>query len=100
MNLTPKLPRDFLADDQPAQRGRDDGDGAERSNLVRQRAPDFFDDGHLLEGEGALKELAAVQAAAEDEMAFEQRAAVAENSGEHRLVSSATVSSFQVSVSS
>jgi hypothetical protein len=33
----------------------------------------------LLEREGALKVLAAVQAAAEDEMAFEQRAAVAEN---------------------
>jgi hypothetical protein len=41
--------------------------------------PDFFDDGHLLEREGALKVLAAVQAAAENEMAFEQRAAVAED---------------------
>jgi hypothetical protein len=33
----------------------------------------------LLEGERALKELAAVQTAAQDEMAFEQRAAVAKN---------------------
>jgi hypothetical protein len=33
----------------------------------------------LLEREGALKVLAAVQAAAENEMAFEQRAAVAKN---------------------
>ena len=74
-----KLPRDFLADDQSAERGRDDGDGAERAGLVRQRAADFFDNGHLLEREGALKVLAAVQAAAEDEMAFEQRATVAEN---------------------
>jgi hypothetical protein len=40
---------------------------------------EFFDDGHLLEREGALKVLAAVQSAAENEMAFEQRAAVAEN---------------------
>ena len=41
--------------------------------------PDFFDDGHLLQRERALKVLAAVQAAAENEMAFEQRAAVVEN---------------------
>ncbi len=34
---------------------------------------------HLLEREGALKVLAAVQSAAEDEMPFEQRAGVAEN---------------------
>jgi hypothetical protein len=33
----------------------------------------------LLEREGALKELTAMQSAAEDEMAFEQRAAIAEN---------------------
>ena len=74
-----KLPRDLLADDESAERGRDDGNGAERAGLVGERVPDLFDDGHLLEREGALEELAAVQTAAEDEMAFEQRAAVAEN---------------------
>jgi hypothetical protein len=41
--------------------------------------PDFFDVGYLLEREGTLKVLAAVQTAAENEMAFEQRAGVAEN---------------------
>ena len=47
--------------------------------LAASARAEFFDDGHLLEREGALKELAAVQSAAQDEMAFEQRAAVAEN---------------------
>jgi len=41
--------------------------------------PEFFDDGHLLERKGALEVLAAVQATAENEMAFEQRTAVVEN---------------------
>jgi hypothetical protein len=74
-----KLPRDFLADDQSAHRRRNDGDRAEGFDLGRQRRAEFFDDGHLLEREGALEKLPAVQAAAQDEMAFEQRAAVAEN---------------------
>jgi hypothetical protein len=38
-----------------------------------------FDDGHLLESEGALKKLARVQAAAENEVAFEKSARVAED---------------------
>ena len=49
------------------------------SDFAGERRAEFFDDGHLLEREGALKKLAAVQSAAEDEMAFEQRAGVAEN---------------------
>ena len=49
------------------------------ADFVRQRLAELFDDGHLLEGERALKVLAAVEAAAQDEMAFEQRAGVAEN---------------------
>ena len=48
-------------------------------NFRRERRAEFFDDGHLLERERALKKLAAVQPAAKDKMAFEQRAAVAEN---------------------
>ena len=48
-------------------------------DLGRQRRAEFFDDGHLLEGQRALKKLPAVQPAAENEMAFEQRAGVAEN---------------------
>ena len=74
-----KLPRDFLADDESAHRRRDDGDRAERFDFCRERRAEFFDGGHLLERERALEKLPAVQTAAEDEMAFEQRAAVAEN---------------------
>jgi len=74
-----KLPRHFLTDDQAADRGRDHGHGTEMAGFCCQCRAEFFDDGHLLQGEGALKELAAVQSAAENEMPFEQRAAVAEN---------------------
>ena len=74
-----ELPRDFLANDESAHRRRDDGDGTERFELGRERRAEFFDGGHLLEREGTLEKLPAVQTAAEDEMAFEQRAAVAEN---------------------
>ena len=79
MNRSAQLPRDFLADDQAAHRGRNDGGGAERLDFVGQRRAEFFDHGHLLERERALKELAAVQAAAQDEMAFQQRAGVTED---------------------
>ena len=48
-------------------------------NFRRQRRAEFFDDGHLLECERALKKLPAVQSAAQNEMAFEQRARVAKN---------------------
>ncbi len=50
-----------------------------RFDLGCQRRAEFFDDRHLLQRERALEELAAVQTAAQDEMAFEQRAGVAEN---------------------
>ena len=75
----PELPGDLLTDDQPAQRRGDDGDRAERPGLGRQGVPELLDDGHLLERQGALEKLPAVQAAAEDEMTFEQRSAVAKN---------------------
>ena len=74
-----ELPRDFLSDDESAERGRDDCDSAEFADFPGQRAPDLLDDGHLLERERALEVLAAVQTAAQNEMAFERRAGVAEN---------------------
>ena len=74
-----KLPRDFLPNDEAAHRGRDHSEGAERFDLGGERRAEFFHDGHLLQGEGALEKLPAVQAAAENEMAFEQRAGVAKN---------------------
>jgi hypothetical protein len=49
------------------------------ANAVCEHAAEPFDDGHLLEREGALEKLPAVQTAAQNEMAFKQRAAVAEN---------------------
>ena len=74
----PELARDFLADDEAAHRGRDDGGRAEGAEFFGERAAEFFDDRHLLEREGALEKLAAVQPAAKDEVAFEERAGVAE----------------------
>jgi hypothetical protein len=48
------------------------------AEFIGQCAADFFDDGHLLEGERALEVLAAVESASENEMAFQERAGVAE----------------------
>src|SRR6185503_12441340 len=73
-----KLPRDFLTDDQSAHRRRNHGGRAERTHFGRQRGAEPLDDGHLLKRKGALEKLPAVQAAAEDEVAFEQRAGLAE----------------------
>ena len=74
-----KLSGDFLAEDQTAHGWGNNGDRPERTDFGGQGRAEFFDDGHLLQGEGALEELAAVEAAAQDEMSFEQRAGVAEN---------------------
>ncbi len=74
-----ELAGDFLAEDQAAHSGGDDRDGTQRTDLARQLCAEFLDDGHLLEGERALEELAAVEAAAKDEMTFEERAGVAED---------------------
>ena len=76
----PQLPGHFLANHQSAHGGRNDRCGAQRTHLVRQSAAQLFHVGHVLQREGALKILAAVQAAAENEMPFEQRARPVENS--------------------
>ena len=49
-----------LAKDQAAHGRRDDGGGCERADLASEFCAEFFDDGHLLEGKGALKVLPAV----------------------------------------
>jgi len=59
-----ELPHDFLADDQPAERERDDDDDAKGFRFNRQCAAGLFDDGHLLKRKRALEILPAVQAAA------------------------------------
>ena len=69
----------FLAEHQPAHGRRNDGGGAQVPDFPREFAAEFFDGRHLLQREGALEILAAVQAAAENEMAFQKRAAVAED---------------------
>jgi len=74
-----ELAGDFLAEDEPTHGRRNDGGGAERTNASGKRGAEFFNGGHLLERDGALEELPAVQAAAKEEMAFEQRAGVAED---------------------
>jgi hypothetical protein len=75
-------------------------DRAERLHLGGERRAEFFHDGHLLQRERALKKLAAVQPAAQDEMAFEQRAASREKFAGLRFVSSGKfqVFSFQFQV--
>ena len=74
-----ELPRDFLTDYQSTHRRRNYRDCTEWLEFCRQSRAEFFNDGHLLQREGALEELAAVQTAAQDKMSFEQRARVAEN---------------------
>ncbi len=74
-----ELPRDFLADDQSAHCRRNNRNRAKRSDFRRERRAELFDDRHLLKRKRALKKLAAVQAAAQNEMAFQQRAGIAEN---------------------
>ena len=74
-----ELPGNFLADDEAAHRGGNDGGRSEVAGFGGEFSAEFFDDGHLLEGDGALKELAAVESAAEDEVALKQRAGVAED---------------------
>jgi hypothetical protein len=65
-----------LAEHQSAHGRGDHGGGLQGAHLVRQSAAEPLNDGHLLQGEGALKVLTTVQAAAEHEMAFQQGAAV------------------------
>jgi cysteine desulfurase len=65
-----ELPRDLLAEDKAAHGGRDDGDGVEGPHLVGECGAETFDSGHVLEGNGTLEEMAAVKAAAQDEMSF------------------------------
>lgn len=74
-----QLSRDFLADHQSAHGGSDDGYGAVIADFVSESAPEFFDGGHLLESEGALEVLAAVQTTSQYEMALEQCTALAKD---------------------
>jgi hypothetical protein len=74
-----ELSGDFLSKDQPAHGGGDDGLGVERADWLGEGGAELLDDGHLLQGEGALKILAAMESASEDEMALEERAGFAED---------------------
>ena len=72
---------------------------APNDEFCRQRRAEFFDNRHLLKRERALKELPAVQAAAEDKCPFEQCAGVAENLENFVLCHAGGVSSFRFEVS-
>jgi len=74
-----KLASDFLAKNEAAHGGRNNGGSAEVADLGGEFSTEFFDDGHFLKGEGALEELSAVEPAAKDKVAFKQRARVAED---------------------
>jgi hypothetical protein len=74
-----ELAGDFLADNKAAHGRGNHGDSVEAADLVGEGLTEPFDGGHVLEGEGALEVLPTVEAAAQDEMAFQQRAGVAED---------------------
>lgn len=74
-----QLSCNFLTDDEPPHRGGNDGLNAEIAHLFSECRPQFFHRRHLFQRFGALEKLAAVQAAAENEMAFEQSAGFAED---------------------
>jgi len=74
-----QLAGDFLAEDEAAHGGGDDGGGCKVMDLGGEVGAEFLDGGHLLEGNGALEKAAAVEPAAQDEMAVKQGAGVAEN---------------------
>ena len=70
---------DLLADDEAAHGGGNDGGRAEVADFGGEFSAELFDDRHLLQSNGALKELAAVESAAENEVALKKRAGVAED---------------------
>jgi hypothetical protein len=74
-----KLAGNFLADHQSAHGGGNHGDGAEGPQFVSQGRAEFFNDGHLLQGQGALEKLATVQSASQNEMALQQGAGITKN---------------------
>jgi hypothetical protein len=74
-----ELPGDFLTNHQSPHRRRDYGGWGKGTQLLGESLAEAFHGGHVLEGESALEILPAVQAAAQDEVAFEQGATVAED---------------------
>lgn len=74
-----KLPGDFLSDDETAHGRSNHGGRSQRADFAGEFRAELLDDRHLLQGQRALEELAAVQTTTQDEMSFEQRAAIAEN---------------------
>lgn len=68
----------FLADNDPADGGGYHGCRLMDIQLIREPTADLRGNGGILEQEGALKKLAAVEPASEDEMPVEQRTSLAE----------------------
>jgi hypothetical protein len=74
-----QLPGNLLANHQTAHCRSDDGPHIQRANSVGKRRPQPLNRGHLLERNGTLKELPAVESASKKEVAFEERTGFAKN---------------------
>ncbi len=74
----PKRAADLLSDDDSAQRRRNDGVALNGAQFFREPTANVSGDLCVLEKEGALEELPAVQTGAQNEMPVEQRAGFAE----------------------
>jgi hypothetical protein len=74
----PERTPDFLSDNDSAQGGGDYSIALQVAQFVREAAANFRGDIGVLEKQGALEELPAVQAGAQHEMAIKQCAGLAE----------------------
>jgi hypothetical protein len=74
----PEMAGDFLADNDAADSGRNHDIGFEGFQLFGEQSADVRGDGGILQKQGALEELAAVQTAAEHEMAVQEGSGAAE----------------------
>ncbi len=67
-----KLASDFMADKQPADGWRNHGVGFDMAHFFRELAADLRGDDRILQEQGALEKLPAVQARTENEMPLEK----------------------------
>ena len=71
--------RDFLANDESANGRGDDRNSLKFFNFFGQRAPELLNHGHLLQRQGTLKKLPAVQPTTQNKMPFEEGAGIPKN---------------------
>ena len=95
-----KRARDFVADDDPAERGRDDAFCIHAAQLFRERGANARGDLRVLEQKRALEKLPRMQAGSQEEMAVEQSVGFTEKGedfgiGEHRKMSKRDVENLK-----